>query len=309
MDKFNKNQNPTSKGVCNMEHYLDMARDGKNNVWRYILGIFIILTVFYGYGIIVPESVDTWGPLVNYLIQDFSYILYFLAVVLVIKIIHKRSFKSLITPKKSLHWKLMGIGFTIYFVLMFLFSLLPQYLADPSSLSLNPNLWGFLIFLPFLLIIVPIQTTSEELFFRGYLLQATGFLSRNFILLAILNGILFMLPHLANPEVAQAPLTAIIDWVVFGFVMAYLTLKSGTLEMAIAAHASNNLFITVISNYQGSVFSTPSLLVTSTSEATTAADGDLVFLLISILTTILIPVLYYLLMFKIPQIKKYRDMS
>ncbi|MBI4813039.1 MAG: CPBP family intramembrane metalloprotease [Methanobacterium sp.] len=247
-----------------MENYLDMARDGKNNLWRYILGIVIILTVFYGYGIIVPESVDTWGPLGNYLIQDFSYILYFLAVVFIIKFIHKRSFRSLLTPKKSLNWKLMGVGFAIYFVLMFLFSLLPQYLADPSAISLTPDLWGFLIFLPFLLILVPIQTTSEELFFRGYLLQATGFLSRNFILLAILNGILFMLPHLANPEVAQAPLTAITDWVVFGFVMAYLTLKSGTLELAIAAHASNNLFITVVSNYQGSVFSTPSLLVTST---------------------------------------------
>jgi len=292
-----------------MKNYLDMARDGKNNLWRYILGILIILTVFYGYSMVVPESVDALGSLGNYILQDFSYILYFLSIVLVVKFLHKRSFHSLLTSRKTINWKLMGVGFAIYFILMLLFSLLPQLIMDPSSISLTPDILGFLIFLPFLLILVPIQTTSEELFFRGYLLQATGFLSGNFVFLAILNGIIFMLPHLANPEVACSPLIAIIDWVVFGFVMAYITLKSGSLELAIGAHASNNLFITVISNYQGSVFSTPSLLVTQTTEVTTTLEGDLLSISLSLLTILLIPVLYYLLIFKLPSIKKYMDLD
>lgn len=91
--------------------------------------------------------------------------------------------------------------------------------------------------------------------------------------------------------------------------MAYITLKSGSLELAIGAHASNNLFITVISNYQGSVFSTPSLLVTQTTEVTTTLEGDLLSIFLSLLTILLIPVLYYLLIFKLPPIKKYIDLG
>lgn len=36
-----------------------------------------------------------------------------------------------------------------------------------------------------------------------------------------------------QPEMATTPFVAI-DWLVFGFFMAYITLKSGTLELAIA---------------------------------------------------------------------------
>lgn len=60
-----------------------MALKGKNNLWRYILGIIIIFTVFYGYALIIPEEVLTWGPVVNYIIQDSVYICYILGIVFV----------------------------------------------------------------------------------------------------------------------------------------------------------------------------------------------------------------------------------
>lgn len=292
-----------------MENFLDLALNGKNNLWRYLLGILIIFCVFYGYGLFIPEEVSTWGPVVNYIIQDFSYVLYFLAIVFVVKFLHKRSFRSLLTSRKNINWKLIGVGFAVYFVLMFLLSLLPQFLMDPSSLSLNPNLFSFLVFLPFLLILVPIQTTSEELFFRGYILQGTGFITRNFIVLAVLNGILFMLPHLANPEVVDAPLIAIVDWTVFGFFMAYITLKSGTLELAIAGHAANNLFICVVSNYENSVFTTPSLLVTTVNDSNSILGGDILSGVLSLASAILIPLLFYVVVFKIQGIRKYMEGS
>jgi uncharacterized protein len=292
-----------------VENYLDLALKGKNNLWRYLLGIIIVFAVFYGYGIFVPEEVNTWGPVVNYIIQDFSYVLYFLSIVFVVKFLHKRSFRSLITSRKNINWKLIGVGFAVYFVLMLLLSLLPQFIMDPSSLSLTPDILGFLVFLPFLLILVPIQTTSEELFFRGYILQGTGFITRNFIILAVLNGIIFMIPHLANPEVADAPLVAIVDWTVFGFFMAYITLKSGTLELAIAGHAANNLFISVLSNYENSVFTTPSLLVTSVNDSASTMAGDILSISMSLVSAVLIPLLFYLLFFKIPGIRKHMNIG
>ncbi len=146
---------------------------------------------------------------------------------------------------------------------------------------------------------VPIQTTAEELFYRGYLLQGMGFLTRNFLLLAIINGILFMIPHLANPEVAASPLMAIIDYTIFGFFLAYITLKSNTIELAIAGHASNNLFIAILANSEISVSPTPSLFLSSS-----ATNSDIV-LLFSLAASVLIPLLYYVIMFKVKWFKRF----
>jgi uncharacterized protein len=282
--------------------FLDLALKGKNNLWRYILGIIIIFTVFYGYSLIIPDDVSNWGSLANYIIQDFVYVLYILAVAFVIKFIHQRSFRSIITWRKNIKWSPILVGFGLYFFLMFLLSFLPNYITNPSSISLNPNLMGFLIFVPLMFILVPLQTTSEELFFRGYILQGTGFWSRKILILSILNGILFVIPHLANPEMANSPIAAV-DWFVFGFFMAYITLKSGTLELAIAGHAANNLFIALLANYENSVMTTPSLFITN-PESTVAMANDPISILLSFLNILLIPGLFYIIVFKIPQIRR-----
>ena len=39
--------------------------------------------------------------------------------------------------------------------------------------------------------LIPIQATAEEVFFRGYLLQATGRLTRNWVVLGIINSLFF----------------------------------------------------------------------------------------------------------------------
>lgn len=297
----NKLVEPLEKSYIKPD-FLDMVLKGKNNLWRYILGIIIIFTVFYGYALIIPEEVLTWGPVVNYIIQDSVYIFYILAIVFVIRFLHKRSFISLITSGKSIYWRPILMGFALYFGLMFALSFLPSYLTDPGSISLNHDLGMFLIFIPFLLILVPLQTTSEELFFRGYLLQGTGFLTRNFLILAVLNGILFMIPHLGNPEMATSPLAAV-DWLLFGFIMAYITMKSGALELALGGHAANNLFFALMANYENSAQSTPSLFFTADSSATMANEPISIF--ISLLNIILIPLLYYILLFKVQKIRGY----
>lgn len=282
-----------------IDNFLDLALKGKNNLWRYIVGIVIILTVFYGYFAFIPDNVAELGQLGNYILQDFSFVLFLITTLLVVRYLHKRPFKSLITPRKSINWKLIGVGLVLFTVLLFLFTFLPQYLFEPSSITLNPNIYGFLIFLPVLLVMVPIQTTAEELFYRGYLLQGMGFLTRNFLLLAIINGILFMIPHLANPEVAASPLMAIIDYTIFGFFLAYITLKSNTIELAIAGHASNNLFIAILANSEISVSPTPSLFLSSS-----ATNSDIV-LLFSLAASVLIPLLYYVIMFKVKWFKRF----
>jgi hypothetical protein len=63
---------------------------------------------------------------------------------------------------------------------------------------------------------------------------------------------LFALPHLANPEVAGEDLIRIIGYVAIGFGWAWVTLRDRTLELAIGAHAANNISAALLAGYVGS---------------------------------------------------------
>ena len=51
------------------------------------------------------------------------------------------------------------------------------FLLDPSAFYLGSNLAAFVPFALLALVLVPIQTTAEEVFFRGYLARGASLIS------------------------------------------------------------------------------------------------------------------------------------
>jgi membrane protease YdiL (CAAX protease family) len=153
----------------------------------------------------------------------------------------------------------MGLG--VWFVLVVLAGLV-GFLLDPSAFSLGPNLAAFVPFALLALVFVPIQTTAEEVFFRGYIVQGASLISTNFLFLAVASGVLFMLPHLANPGMDSGFLLVLLYHFGFGAFLAWISLSDGTLELAIGAHAANNLFGAIVLGFEGSALGTPSLFLT-----------------------------------------------
>ena len=131
----------------------------------------------------------------------------------------------------------------------------------------TPTSCSFLQYWPYLLValaLIPLQTSAEEFFFRGYLLQASGRLTQNWLVLSLLNGVLFTLPHLFNPEAEQNDfLIAFLNWVLVGAGWTLITLRSGSLDYALGIHAINNLLLTILLGYEGGALPAVSLLVTS----------------------------------------------
>ena len=69
-----------------------------------------------------------------------------------------------------------------------------------------------------------------------------------------------MLPHLlANPELDSGFLLVALYYFGFGAFLAWVSLRDGTLELAIGAHAANNLFGAIVLGFEGSALNTPSL--------------------------------------------------
>lgn len=99
------------------------------------------------------------------------------------------------------------------------------------------------------------------------MLQAFGKLVKNVWFAAALNGIIFMVPHLSNPEVAHGLAPMMLCYFAMGYMLAIITLRTGSLEMAIGAHIGNNLFDVLILNDAKSVLTTHSLFVCTEGHA------------------------------------------
>jgi len=110
---------------------------------------------------------------------------------------------------------------------------------------------------------VPIQTSSEELLFRGYLTQMLGRRLRNPWLLSLITGLGFGALHLANPEVVHNFWLLLIFYVSFGMFASLVTLRDGGLELALGMHAANNLFSALVATYPDGALRTPALFTSS----------------------------------------------
>jgi|SRR6476661_5213434 len=166
---------------------------------------------------------------------------------------------TLVTPNEQVRWKRIFQGFGLYFLLTFVISFVGIVLS-PSEYQLTFKPIQFLVFLPIALAITPIQTSAEELFFRGYLLQGMGLKTRSLLIPIQGYSLLFMLPNLLNPEVKSNLFLIALLYLLLGRFLAVITVKDDSLELAMGVHAANNLFAALILNYSNSALPSPSII-------------------------------------------------
>jgi len=118
-------------------------------------------------------------------------------------------------------------------------------------------------FFPFLLLVLlltPLQAATEELVFRGYVMQGLGQLTRRPAAIAVLSSLVFTAPHLLNPEVLRhGVLLMAANYFAIGMLLATVALRDGRLEHAIGIHVVNNVFLALVANYEESALMTESI--------------------------------------------------
>jgi len=267
--------------------YLDLALEGKNNWWRYALGISITIVLWLGVTTSLFMVLGIWtvidgdpstyvdtkagsfagiDPFINYIILNMGHLAMLLGLFLAMRFLHQRRFLTLITADSKINWRMMGLGFGLYVALLIVFTLF-DYLRDPATYHFTRNTKRVLLLAPIVLILTPIQTTTEELVFRGYLLQGAGLVFRRFGFPVVISAAIFTLPHLANPELVHGFWLVVLYYFGIGLLFALVTLKSKSLELAIGAHASVNLFSALIVNYSDSALTTESLFFCTNVDA------------------------------------------
>ena len=275
------------------DSFLDQVYLGQTEWYRYFFGLVLILFFWFVLGsmfLVVPlfwvmidgdpetavnmqtgffTGVD---PLFNYIVLSLSFALLIVGVFITVKFVHGRPLRSIITPAKQINWRRVAQGFVVWLLLVTLASAV-EYLLNPEIYTIVFNPGRFFVFALAVLLLTPMQTTAEELLFRGYLLQASGHLGRNFLVLALVNGVLFMIPHLGNPELAASAILLPLFYLSIGAFFAFVTLRDNSAELAIGAHAANNLYSALFANYTNSALQTESIFLVTELDAVYALSS------------------------------------
>jgi hypothetical protein len=262
-------------------NYIQQAYKGLHDWWRYLVGTIVIfvfwqiigmipLLIFLGIEIMngadlktatdVTKMAALLGNNLFLFLMLFSFAIGLVGVILSAKVLHKQSFLRLTTTRPKIDWKRFWFIFIIWGIFSIGSTLLSYYLA-PEDYVFNFNLKPFLILSAIVIVLIPLQTSFEEYFFRGYLMQGLGVLFKNRWAPLFITSIGFGLLHGLNPEVEKLGPIMMVFYIGTGLILGIMTLMDEGLELALGFHAANNMFTALLVTSDWSALQTDSLLI------------------------------------------------
>lgn len=205
----------------------------------------------------LPEDADRNIILALFLLPFFFT---FLALWFFIRWLHKKPLRAVLTGRTRFDWKRMLVAFTLWFVIFggTIFVFLP---AGTYTFQFDAEKFLPLVLVAFALI--PLQASTEELFFRGYLMQGFSLLVKNKIGSLGIVTVLFVLAHMSNPEFASGSPLFLLDYVLMSVFLGLIAILDDGLEISCGIHAANNIFLTAVFNVYNGTFQTDALLQTN----------------------------------------------
>ncbi|MGC3978735.1 MAG: CPBP family intramembrane metalloprotease, partial [Paludibacteraceae bacterium] len=261
----------------------ERALDNQNQWWKYLV---IILVALFGAQLIgaIPFAITiTLKTLTNGgvtpnpenaadlsiygLPQNLSlvllmipFLLGLLALILLVKPMHKRTWKEVANGTNILRWNRVYTGAMVWLILYSAY-LAVNYFLDKDNFQFSFNPSPFITLVVISLLLIPFQTTFEELFFRGYIVQGMAAWTRKRWLVLIVPAFFFGLMHILNPEIREFGFwIAMPQYWYYGLFLGFLTIVDDGIEMAMGVHAANNIFLSIMVTHKASVLQTPALL-------------------------------------------------
>ncbi len=261
--------------------FIQQAYKGDNEWTAYL---FTLMLLFFGWQIvgIIPISVVAFmyaGDMETFMLsagKNFSDLginanLYLLLVIatflfgllslfLGIKFIHKRKIVTLITSREKVDWGRFFYAFIVWGIVGLCMVAIGYFMA-PEDYVWNFKPIPFFILLLISFLFLPIQTSMEELLFRGYLMQGFGTWFKNSFVALMLTSAIFGLLHGLNPEVEKLGWFIMVYYIGTGLALGIFTLMDEGTELALGFHAANNVVAAVLVTTNWTVFQTDALLV------------------------------------------------
>jgi membrane protease YdiL (CAAX protease family) len=259
--------------------YIAQSYKTLHDWWRYLIGAGIAIIGVFAFSVphLIAIGIKTAQGTVDLTkLEDTAYLLGLFEpnlnlvfvllpfvgglafLLLIVKLLHKQSIRMLTTARQKIDWKRIWFAFIFWGVvstsLIFI-----DYYFNPEGYVYNFKLIPFLILCVIAILLVPLQTSFEEYFFRGYLMQGIGLIAKNKWVPLIITSTAFGLLHIANPEVDKLGYVILVYYIGTGFFLGITTLMDDGIELALGFHAANNLFTALLVTADWTAFQTHSI--------------------------------------------------
>jgi len=264
-------------------NHLESTFTGKNNIWRYVVMVVVVLIASNTIGAIPlliailaksvsnpevfsqlsanPNDYSVLGlePNTLLIMMVFPFIAGLAAFVLLVKPLNNRTIKNTINGTGKIRWNRFFISALVWLILSAIY--LFMYLKlDPANFTLNNKATSLIILSVISLLLIPFQAAFEEVLFRGYLMQGFTAILKNRWFPIIMTSVLFGLMHALNPEVKEFGfLTMMPQYMLFGLIFGVITILDDGIEASMGAHAANNIFLCIMVTNKSSALQTPAL--------------------------------------------------
>ena len=257
--------------------FLEKVDKSPNLPLKYLLGFFII-ALFYvlgqiplGIGLVMKtfssgkampttdaEIMKVFSPNTTLFLMLLIFVFTMLGIIIVVKYLHKLRLIDIITSREKVDWKRIFFAFSVW-GLFTLCSTIVFYYTSPENFVFNFRPIPFLILFIIAMIMLPIQTSTEEFIFRGYLMQGIGILFKNRWAPLVITSSVFGLMHILNPEVEKMGYIIMVYYIGTGFFLGIITLMDDGMELALGFHAANNLITALLVTSEWSALQTESV--------------------------------------------------
>lgn len=257
--------------------FIEQGVKSENRFWKYIWGsVLLVLASLIGQMLFVaalfyetftngasyPTNNEAlmrfFEPNVTLFLILISFVFIMLGVVLVVRYLHHQTVLSVTTSRAKVDWNRIVFSFLIWAAITIVSTLLFYYYS-PSDFVINFKPVPFAILALIGIVLIPIQTSSEEYIFRGYLMQGFANLAKNKWFPLLMTSLIFGGMHIFNPEVDKIGYIILVYYIGTGLFLGIITLMDEGLELALGFHAANNLVGALLVTSDWSAFQTHSI--------------------------------------------------
>lgn len=256
---------------------LSSALIGLNHWWRYLVlfvsslavGVLfkVVIRKIVQLFLIIPPDHDGITSNLDLFLAIVPNVACVITLLLLFKPLHRRNYKLLITGSNSVRWDRFFFALVLWmgFYGIYLFC---DYQLNPTNFTLHFEAKQFIYLVIISLTLIPFQASYEELLMRGYFAQGIGVLTRSRLFVILIPSIIFGLMHSFDPDVAKYGFWITMpQLIIYGLMFGLITVLDNGLELAMGAHAANNIFLIVFVTSNGSSLLTPSLFIQNNTNA------------------------------------------
>jgi uncharacterized protein len=154
--------------------------------------------------------------------------------------VHREPLTALIGASRRVSWPGFRKGLAAVLITSLLSEIL-LYCLQPEIARGAISLTSWLLFLVPIAALTLLQTSSEEVLFRGYLLRGLAVRFQNPFIWALLPGLLFTSMHWSPGSTAAINACVLASIAAFALLLTLLVHATGNLGAAFGAHLGNNL--------------------------------------------------------------------